>query len=54
MVREGYVGRPPVIFSLEHDLVRKPVSTLGSGPRAGFCGIMLYTARLNVLSDCVR
>jgi hypothetical protein len=26
---------------LEHDLFRKPVSTLGSSPRAGFFGIML-------------
>jgi hypothetical protein len=25
----------------EHDLIRKPVSTLGSSPRAGFFGIML-------------
>jgi hypothetical protein len=25
----------------EHDLFRKPVSTLGSSPRAGFFGIML-------------
>jgi hypothetical protein len=26
---------------LEHDLIRKPVSTLGSSLRAGFFGIML-------------
>src|SRR5580700_7770364 len=30
------------ILLLEHDLFRKPVPTLGSSPRAGFFGIMLY------------
>src|SRR5205807_1266532 len=29
----------------EHDLFRKPVSTLGSSPRAGFFGIMLAFPR---------
>src|SRR5208282_6598791 len=27
----------------EHDLIRKPASTLGPSPRAGFFGIMLYS-----------
>jgi hypothetical protein len=32
----------PVSSSKEHDLFRKPVPTLGSSPRAGFFGIMLW------------
>ena len=32
---------------VEHDLFRKPVSTLGSSPRAGFFGIMLSAAALS-------
>jgi len=32
----------PVSFSKEHDLFRKPVPILGSSPRTGFFGIMLW------------
>src|SRR5262245_59841288 len=35
-----------------HDLFRKPESTLGSSPRAGFFGIMLYPSSISPLISC--
>src|SRR5215471_5773569 len=39
--RQAMPGPRRVSSLLEHDLFRKPVSTLGSSPRAGFFGITL-------------
>ena len=35
-----------VLIIFAHDLVRKPVATLGSSPRAGFSGSCACTANL--------